>query len=130
MGGPAADSDLGDEVAAGSQRRGLREWAGYVVLLLVVLAVAAAVVRNRKSFATTLEHVGVGGIALSLGFGLVGVGATSMQWRAVLAGLGVRFGARETAGIFFVSQLGKYLPGSVWPIVMQMEAGKARGASR
>jgi hypothetical protein len=29
-----------------------------------------------------------------------------------------------------VSQLGKYLPGSVWPIVMQMEAGRSRGANR
>lgn len=98
--------------------------------MLVAGAVIAAVVRNRKDFAATLSHVGVGGIALSLAFGLIGVAATGMQWRAVLDGLGIHFGAREMAGIFFVSQLGKYLPGSVWPIVMQMEAGKARGASR
>ena len=32
--------------------------------------------------------------------------------------------------VFFVTQMGKYVPGSVWPVVMQMEAGKARGASR
>ena len=37
-----------------------------------------------------------------------------------------RIGARA----FFTSQLGKYLPGSVWPVLVQMEAGKARGASR
>jgi len=29
--------------------------------------------------------------------------------------------------VFFVSQLGKYMPGSVWPIVMQMEAGRPPG---
>ena len=32
--------------------------------------------------------------------------------------------------MFFVSQLGRYLPGSLWPIVMQMDAGRRRGASR
>ena len=32
--------------------------------------------------------------------------------------------------MFFASQLGKYLPGSVWPVLLQMEAGRARGASR
>jgi hypothetical protein len=42
----------------------------------------------------------------------------------------VRFGFIEGARVFFVSQLGKYLPGSVWPILMQMEAGRRRGASR
>jgi len=47
-----------------------------------------------------------------------------------LIGLKVRFGLIEGARVFFVSQLGKYLPGSLWPIVMQMEAGRRRGASR
>ena len=32
--------------------------------------------------------------------------------------------------LFFTSQLGKYIPGSVWPMVAQMEAGRAWGASR
>jgi uncharacterized membrane protein YbhN (UPF0104 family) len=53
-----------------------------------------------------------------------------LQWRAVLSDLGVRFGLAEGARIFFVSQLGKYLPGSVWPVVMQMEAGRNWGANR
>jgi hypothetical protein len=48
----------------------------------------------------------------------------------VLIGLNVRFGVRDGAQVFFVSQLGKYLPGSVWPILMQMEAGRRRGANR
>jgi hypothetical protein len=55
---------------------------------------------------------------------------TYQQWRTVLSDLGVPLGLAEGARVFFVSQLGKYVPGSVWPVVMQMEAGRGRGASR
>ena len=34
------------------------------------------------------------------------------------------------ARVFFVSQLGKYVPGSVWPTLMQMEEGRVRGIQR
>ena len=66
----------------------------------------------------------------SLGLALIGVALTYPGWRAVLAGLGVRLPWIAGAKVFFTSQLGKYLPGSVWPVVLQMEAGRARGASR
>jgi hypothetical protein len=32
--------------------------------------------------------------------------------------------------VFFVSQLGKYLPGSVWPVLAQMEFGRRMGIAR
>ena len=32
--------------------------------------------------------------------------------------------------VFFVGQLGKYLPGSVWPVVAQMQMGKQYGLAR
>jgi hypothetical protein len=36
----------------------------------------------------------------------------------------------EGAQVYFTTQLGKYIPGSVWPAVMQMEEGRRHGASR
>jgi glycosyltransferase 2 family protein len=62
--------------------------------------------------------------------GALGVAAMFPIWREVLAGLGVRLHWGAGARVFFTSQLGKYVPGSVWPVLMQMEAGRARGASR
>ena len=47
-----------------------------------------------------------------------------MVWRTVLADLGSRVPLQVAARIFFVGQLGKYVPGSVWPIVMQAELGR------
>lgn len=107
-----------------------RELFGAVVLVLVLVAVAIVVSRNWRAFIDSIHNIGVGGVALSLVAALVGVVGTYLQWRSVLIGLDVRFGVCEGARVFFVSQLGKYLPGSVWPVVMQMEAGRSRGANR
>ena len=107
-----------------------RELVGALVVVLVLAAVAVVVSRNWRAFIDSIDKVGVWGVAISLAAALVGVVGTYLQWRSVLIGLGVRFGVVEGARVFFVSQLGKYLPGSVWPIVMQMEAGRRRGASR
>lgn len=107
-----------------------RELVGAVMLVLVLGAVAVVVTRNWAAFIDSIHKIGIGGVALSLAAALVAVTGTYLQWRSVLIGLGVRFGVVEGARVFFVSQLGKYLPGSVWPVVMQMEAGRRRGASR
>ncbi|MFB9318659.1 lysylphosphatidylglycerol synthase transmembrane domain-containing protein [Cryptosporangium minutisporangium] len=45
-------------------------------------------------------------------------------WRSLLSDLGAPIPARPAARIFFISQLGKYLPGSVWSIATQMELGR------
>jgi hypothetical protein len=126
---PPARRDDTDPTPAAAPSK-LRERVGVLFILLVLAAVAWTVAANRTSFAGTLDRVGAGGVLLSLVGGIVGVGATGQQWRTVLGGLGVGFGVAEGSKVFFVSQLGKYLPGSVWPIVMQMEAAKPRGANR
>ena len=122
----ALNGPIGDPPAT-SRRRELLSW---LVLLLVLVAVAAVVARNWQAFVDSIHKIGVGGVALSLVAAVLGVVGNYLQWRSVLIGLEVRFGLVEGARVFFVSQLGKYLPGSVWPIVMQMEAGRRRGASR
>lgn len=55
---------------------------------------------------------------------LFGLLATMYAWRRLLAGLGSPLPTSAAARILFLGQLGKYLPGSVWPILAQMELGK------
>ena len=43
----------------------------------------------------------------------------------LLAGLGSPLPVRAAARIMFIGQLGKYLPGSVWPVLAQIELGHA-----
>jgi glycosyltransferase 2 family protein len=46
-------------------------------------------------------------------------------WQVLLAGLGSPLRTTVVGRIYFIGQLGKYLPGSVWPILAQMELGAA-----
>lgn len=61
---------------------------------------------------------------------LASLAVSLATWRGTLAGLGVALPLRPAAQVFFVGQLGKYLPGSVWPVLAQMELGAAHGLSR
>ena len=49
--------------------------------------------------------------------------ATLRTWQVLLAGLGSPLSTTSAGRIFFIGQLGKYVPGSVWPVLMQMELG-------
>lgn len=59
-----------------------------------------------------------------------GTYVSMLSWRAILADLGSPLRTKHAVGIFFVGQLGKYLPGSVWPVVAQMELGREHGVPR
>lgn len=61
---------------------------------------------------------------------LFGTALISRVWRSYLTGVGVAAPGRDVEQVFFVTQLGKYLPGSVWPVLAQMEAGRRWGANR
>jgi uncharacterized membrane protein YbhN (UPF0104 family) len=56
---------------------------------------------------------------------LIAVFASMQVWRLLLAALGSSPSASSVARIVFVGQLGKYVPGSVWPVLAQMELGTA-----
>ena len=55
---------------------------------------------------------------------------TGLAWRAVLADLGSTLPYRAAGRVFFVGQIGKYVPGSLWPVVVQAELGRDHGVPR
>ena len=61
---------------------------------------------------------------------LLGMFALLKSWQVSLAGLGSSIRLPVASRIFFIGQLGKYVPGSVWPVVVQMELGKDAGVPR
>lgn len=56
---------------------------------------------------------------------LVGLAVTGAVWRAVLTGFGHHVPQRPAASIFFVGQLGKYIPGSVWSLGAQADMARS-----
>jgi uncharacterized membrane protein YbhN (UPF0104 family) len=61
---------------------------------------------------------------------LANLALTGLAWRAVLADLGSRLPFAAAARVFFVGQIGKYVPGSLWPVVVQAELGSDHGVPR
>ncbi|SDJ35125.1 hypothetical protein SAMN05444157_2950 [Frankineae bacterium MT45] len=130
----AEESELGydpteaEGVAGGLDRR--RAVAGVAVFVVVGIAATWAIYDQRKAFVAGVQVMGYVPLLLSLPLAMLGVFATFLCWNDVLLGLDVRLGNRTAGKVFFVSQLGKYLPGSVWPIALQMQAGYERGVKR
>ena len=94
-----------------------------LLALLVVAAVALAVARNWKEVSADLARMDAGTILLAAALGCIAPVLTVLAWRRILADLGSPIHLAPAGGIFFVGQLGKYLPGSVWAIVAQAEMG-------
>jgi uncharacterized membrane protein YbhN (UPF0104 family) len=61
---------------------------------------------------------------------LANVGLTGLMWQRLLADLGSPLRWPIAARIFFIGQLGKYVPGNVWPMVMQAELASDQGVAR
>jgi uncharacterized membrane protein YbhN (UPF0104 family) len=53
-----------------------------------------------------------------------------LSWRRLLTDLGSELALAPAARVYFVGQLGKYLPGSVWPVLAQMELARDHAVPR
>lgn len=97
-----------------------------VALALLILEL----VHRWHSVSSAAHRLSIAAIVESLVFGLLGLGCTGLAWRALLAGFGAHLPVRSALRVYFIGQLGKYLPGSVWPVVAQMEMSRDLGVGR
>ena len=58
---------------------------------------------------------------------LAGLTLTGLLWRMLLSALGSQVDLRDAGAVFFVGQLGKYVPGSVWTFAVQAQLGRRHG---
>lgn len=101
--------------------------------LLVIVVVGFAVYYLVSQWAEIEEAIAViswESLALSFVLVLVGLAFGTLSWVAVLNGLGPHVPLLRASQVLLVGQLGKYVPGSVWSYVMQMELGKQYGIIR
>lgn len=102
-----------------------------VGFLLVALGLAVTyVVRDREAIAAAWSRVDAASVALALVLSLANVALSGASWRAVLADLGSPLPWRAAARVFFVGQLGRYVPGTVFQFVAQAELARDHGVPR
>lgn len=116
-----------DRPAAPSPARRLIR-AGLVVIALVFVALA---IRSRgHEIADSLGRLSIGTVALAFAAALGGLVAAAQSWRTLLAGLGSPLPVAVGGRVYLLAQLGKYLPGSLWPMLAQAELGRDHGVPR
>ena len=101
--------------------RTLPRLAVAAVFLGVIAVVLAGQWRQARPL---LGRLSVPVVAAAWALVLAGIYATFRSWRAVLADLGGRLPHAGAMRVFYLGQLGKYLPGTVWPAVTQMRLGR------
>lgn len=94
---------------------------GFVAVTVALGAYAVA--REWAHVRSALASLGFLPVAGALAAVLAAMLAAMQVWRVLLAALGSPLPARPAARIMFIGQLGKYLPGSIWPVLAQMELG-------
>jgi glycosyltransferase 2 family protein len=115
----------------GAVRRMVSAWPvrwGFVAAAMAVGGYAVA--REWADVRAALAGIGVMASAAAMVSVLLAMFAAMQVWRVLLAALGSPVPVRVGAQILFVGQLGKYLPGSVWPVLAQMELGHAHRVPR
>jgi uncharacterized membrane protein YbhN (UPF0104 family) len=91
----------------------------------VFLAVIAVVLAGQWQQAKPLlGRLSVPVVLASWALVLAGIYATFRSWRAALADLGGSLPQAGAMRVFYLGQLGKYLPGTIWPAVTQMRLGR------
>lgn len=100
------------------------------VLVLILVAVGVALWSNWEEVRGDLGRLDPVTLLAATALALLSPFFTVLGWRVLLADLGSRLHIAQASGVFFVGQLGKYLPGSVWSVVVQTEMAVRLGVPR
>ncbi|MQA94168.1 MAG: UPF0104 family protein [Streptosporangiales bacterium] len=94
-------------------------------MVLVVLGFAGSALAARWDEAqAALAQLSWQAVSAATIAAVAALGGQMLAWRALLADLGSPLPLRAAIRIMFLAQLGKYLPGSVWAFVGQVELAK------
>ena len=92
--------------------------------MLVTALVAIWVWNNREQVAEGLRRITFWPMFGSVVVAIFGAWTGAPAWRTVLAGVGNRLRWSDAQRVYFLGQLGKYIPGGVWSVLAQATMAK------
>ena len=109
----------------------LQTTAAKITFLVIALTFCVwAIVAQWDQIVSAMGEMRTMPVVAAAVAGVVYVLWTYIAWHELLQGCGVSISYVKSSRIFFVSQLGKYLPGGVWNFLAAAELGKGERISR
>lgn len=130
------DADVTNEEAvappkpASTKKAVILTWARRLLLLIVIAGAAWTLSKHWGTVWTTTKTLPWGSVLLSELAVIVGIGFGVLAWRTIVKDLGPPVGLIRSTQINLVGSLGKYVPGSVWAYLLQMELARKAGVGR
>ena len=94
---------------------------GIAIGVAGVAFVVTRIVRDREAIADALSSAELGWLVVGGAAGMIAMALIGVNWLLILRHAGAAAPWRRGMAWFFVGQLGKYVPGGIWPIVGQAE---------
>lgn len=110
-----------------AQRRGRADLLAIAFVLVTGVIALYAFWDELPSIGDAMTRIAWWRVLVSVALVVVGLLATAEVWRHCLTALGSPISTRAVRRIFFPAQLGKYLPGAVWPFLAQMRLARQHG---
>jgi uncharacterized membrane protein YbhN (UPF0104 family) len=108
----------------------LSRWLGPGVAVVASGFVVRALGREWDAARESLRRGSAGWLLVAAVLAALAMVAMALPWRRLLRLLGARLALPEAVGLYFAGEIGKYLPGGVWPVVGRGELAHRAGLRR
>lgn len=103
---------------------------GIGIALLAIFLCVKVLAGQWSTVSSAIADANIALLVVGFLLGALGVWSQAFLWWRALAVFGERRGFGETTGWFFGGELGKYLPGGIWPVVGRGELARRQGVAR
>ena len=103
---------------------------GILIGIAGIAFVVRTIVTKRHEVSDAFSHLDGITLIASLALGLCAMTLIGYQWTRMLVTRGHHAPPRSAMAWYFAGQLGKYVPGGIWPIVGRAELATRSGVSR
>lgn len=127
----SVDLAVSDEQPAGSRRKAmLSSLVGAVLGGAAMYLVVRTLVSEWDEAEAAISDASWGWLAVAAVLAAVGMASIGLVWGRVLQRFGVSVASGRILAWYFVGELGKYLPGGVWPVLGRGELARRGGVPR
>lgn len=102
----------------------------WLMVIIAVFFLGKSIADQWQDVKDALGIVDIWRWVLAVLFACAAVTISGLQQLSLLRGLGYQVNVLEWLRVFFAAQLGKYVPGTAWAYVSQMELSRRKGISR